>query len=342
MAIETLGPVMLDVAGLEVTLEEREIIAHPQVGGVIAFARNFHNPQQLADWVRQLREVKPYLIIAVDHEGGRVQRFKNGFTRIPAMFELATQKPSWLAAVGELMALELLSLGIDFSFAPVLDRFNPESRVIGDRAFAEQPEHIAPLAAQLIAGFNKAGMAAVGKHFPGHGYVAEDTHLEGAIDPRPLPDIEHSDLIPFKTLAPTLQGMMPAHVVFPEVDDNPVGFSRVWLQDILRGKLGFNGAIFSDDLSMAAAKAYGNPQERGAAALDAGCDMVLLCNAPADAIALIEGLEGENRRLELTHQDRLLALSARQARLQHNFHWAAVQQSAFWQRWHRALSDWQQ
>ena len=161
MTIE-LGPVMLDVAGLDITSEEREIIAHPQVGGVIAFARNYQSPEQLIDWVRQLREVKPHLLIAADHEGGRVQRFKTGLTRIPDMFSLATQKPEWLAPVGELMALELLALGVDFSFAPVLDRFNPDSKVIGDRAFAEKPQHIAKLAEQLIAGFSKAGMAAIG------------------------------------------------------------------------------------------------------------------------------------------------------------------------------------
>lgn len=340
MTIE-LGPVMLDVAGLDITREEREIIAHPQVGGVIAFARNYQNPEQLIDWVRQLREVKPHLLIAADHEGGRVQRFKTGLTRIPDMFSLATQKPEWLLPVGELMALELLALGADFSFAPVLDRFNPDSKVIGDRAFAEKPQHIAKLAEQLITGFSKAGMAAVGKHFPGHGYVAEDTHLEGAIDPRPLAEISESDLLPFKALASELEGMMPAHVVFPEVDENPVGFSKTWLQTVLRQELGFNGAIFSDDLTMAAAKAYGNPLERGSAALDAGCDMVLMCNAPSDAITLIEGLEGENYRVNSTHQARLLALSARKTRAQQNFHWAAVQKTPFWQRWHGLLTDWQ-
>lgn len=336
-----LGPVMLDVAGCDVTAQEREIIAHPQVGGVIAFARNYQNPTQLIDWVRQLREVKPDLLIAADHEGGRVQRFKTGLTRIPNMFTLATQKPEWLEPVGELMALELMALGVDFSFAPVLDRFNPESRVIGDRAFAEKPQHIAKLAEQLIAGFSKAGMAAVGKHFPGHGYVSEDTHVEGAIDPRSLEEIKQSDLLPFKAMASKLQGMMPAHVVFPEVDENPVGFSQTWLQAVLRQELGFTGAIFSDDLTMAAAKAYGNPSERGSAALDAGCDMVLMCNAADDAIALIEGLEAQNRRIESTHQSRLLALSARSARAQHNFDWAAVQKTSFWQRWHGQLTDWQ-
>lgn len=333
---------MLDVAGFDITAEEREIIAHPQVGGVIAFARNYQHPAQLIDWVRQLREVKPHLLIAADHEGGRVQRFKTELTRIPPMFTLATQKPEWLTPTGELMALELLALGVDFSFAPVLDRFNPDSRVIGDRAFAENPQHIAGLAEQLMAGFTKRGMAAVGKHFPGHGYVAEDTHLEGAIDPRPLPEIAQADLLPFKALAPKLQGMMPAHVVFPEVDDNPVGFSEVWLQTLLRGELGFNGAIFSDDLTMAAAKAFGDPLARGRAALDAGCDMVLMCNAPSDAIALIEGLEGTNLRISDEQEARLLALSARQARLQHNFDWAAVQKTAFWQRWHSLLTDWQE
>ncbi|HEY7774113.1 MAG TPA: beta-N-acetylhexosaminidase [Marinagarivorans sp.] len=332
--MSVLGSVMLDVAGQSLTVEEREVLAHPQVGGVILFARNYDNPQQLAELNRQIRECKKAILIAVDHEGGRVQRFREGFTRIPAMYELASRAPQLLPQTARLMAQELMAAGIDFTFAPVLDRFNPESHVIGDRAFAESPREIIQHGKAFLAGLAAAGMPAVGKHFPGHGGVTGDTHVETAVDEREFADIEATDLQPFAELASQLHGIMPAHVIFPCVSDSPVGFCRIWLQTILRAKLAFSGAIFSDDLSMAAAKIAGDPVERGLAARSAGCSMVLMCNQPDDAIALIEGFEQHNIRADETP---LRALSAEQARTQTGFNWQTLRASANWRQTHAAL-----
>lgn len=332
--MKALGSVMLDVSGMTLTAEEREVLAHPQVGGLILFSRNYDNPQQLIDLNRQIRECNKKLLIAVDHEGGRVQRFREGLTRIPAMHYLAQMAPDLIPATAALMARELMALGVDFTFAPVLDRFNPESQVIGDRAFSECPKEVVQYAEAFVSGLALAGMAAVGKHFPGHGGVVGDTHLETAIDERDFADIEETDLYPFAQLASKLQGVMPAHVVFPCLSDLPVGFSVEWLQGVLRESLQFSGAIFSDDLSMAAAKVAGGPVERGMAAMAAGCSMVLMCNQPNDAIQLIEGFERENIR----SQESLISnLSAVKARTQHGFNWKALQASSEWQATHRAL-----
>ncbi|WP_202904703.1 beta-N-acetylhexosaminidase [Marinagarivorans algicola] len=336
MKYSQLGHVMLDVQGTSLSAQEREVIAHPQVGGVILFARNYESVQQLIDLNRQIRACKPNILIAVDHEGGRVQRFKEGFTRIPSMYKLAQAAPTLLGPTAQLMALELMAVGIDFTFAPVLDRFNPESGVIGDRAFSESPANIIEYAGQFIEGLNAEGMAAVGKHFPGHGGVDGDTHLEGAVDSRDFQDIERTDLQPFKQLAAKLQGIMPAHVIFPCVSENPVGFSRQWLEGILRQQLHFTGAILSDDLSMVAAHIAGDPLERGLAAINAGCSMALMCNNPDGAIALIEGLEKQGL---VANETRLHPLSAHKRRAQHGFNWHALHKTATWLQTHRAINN---
>ncbi|HEY5292608.1 MAG TPA: beta-N-acetylhexosaminidase [Burkholderiales bacterium] len=306
---ESLGPVMLDIAGLELSAGESELLRHPLAGGVILFSRNYRSPQQLCELTAAIRALrKPELLIAVDHEGGRVQRFQQGFSRIPAMRRLGEawdrDRASACAAardIGCVLAGELLACGVDFSFTPVLDVDFGESGVIGDRAFHSDPAAIAQLSAALIAGLREAGMASVGKHFPGHGYVRADSHLAVPVDERSYAEIEAADLIPYRELINHgLAAVMPAHVIYPKVDAHPAGFSRKWLQQILRGQLDFDGMIFSDDLSMEGASVAGGVAERGAAALAAGCDMVLLCNAPEAAPKLLEGLAGglNQRRAE--------------------------------------------
>ena len=295
-----LGPVMVDVAGLELTPDDIERLQHPQVGAVILFARNFAAPLQLIQLAHSIRELRsPQLLIGVDHEGGRVQRFRHGFTAIPAMTELGKlwdRDPAQALAAargcGFVIASELQAHGVDFSFAPVLDVDYGESSVIGDRALHHDPHTVAVLAEALQAGLNAAGMSSVGKHFPGHGYVRADSHHEVPIDDRTLTEISAADLVPFQRLARSgMGGMMPAHVIYPKVDSRPAGFSSVWLQRILREKLGFEGLIFSDDLSMEGASTAGGVMSRANSALNAGCDMVLLCNDPRAQDTLLEGLE---------------------------------------------------
>jgi beta-N-acetylhexosaminidase len=295
-----LGPVFVDVAGLELTPDDIERLQHPQVGGVILFARNFAAPLQLIQLAHSIRELrKPSLLIASDHEGGRVQRFRHGFTPIPAMRELGKlwdRDPAQALAAargcGFVMGSELQAHGVDFSFAPVLDVDYGESSVIGDRALHSDPNIIAVLAEALQAGLNAAGMISVGKHFPGHGFVRADSHLEVPVDDRTLAEISAADLTPFQRLARSgLGGIMPAHVIYPKVDSKPAGFSSVWLQKILREKLGFEGIVFSDDLLMEGASTAGGIISRANAALNAGCDMALLCNDPRAQDPLLEGLE---------------------------------------------------
>src|SRR6266702_3819202 len=297
----TLGPVMLDVTGLRVTPEEKEILRHPSVGGVILFARNFESPRQLLALTTGIRALRrPELLIAVDHEGGRVQRFQEGFTRIPPMRLLgerwdagAAQARTLAESTGYVVAVELRAHGVDFSFAPVLDVDFGSSSIIGDRAFSDEPEVIAALAGAFVAGSTAGGTASVGKHFPGHGYVKADSHVDVPVDERELGEIEAADLLPYRELIKIgLGGIMPAHVIYPKVDRQPAGFSRVWLKDILRGRLGFDGMIFSDDLSMEGASVAGGVVQRAEAALAAGCDMGLLCNAPQSAPELLDALKG--------------------------------------------------
>jgi beta-N-acetylhexosaminidase len=294
-----LGPVFVDVAGLELTPDDIERLQHPQVGGVVLFARNFAAPLQLIQLTHSIREIrKPSILIAVDHEGGRVQRFRHGFTPIPPMRELGKlwdRDPAQALAAargcGFVIGSELQAHGVDLTFAPVLDVDYGESSVIGDRALHRDPNVIATLAEALQAGLNAAGMVSVGKHFPGHGYVRADSHLEVPVDDRSLAEISASDLIPFQRLARSLGGIMPAHVIYPKVDSRPAGFSSTWLQKILREKLGFEGIVFSDDISMEGASTAGGMVARANAALNAGCDMVLLCNDPRAQDTLLEGLE---------------------------------------------------
>ena len=295
-----LSPVMVDFGGLELTPDDVERLQHPQVGGVILFARNFAAPLQLIQLTHSIRELRtPALVIAVDHEGGRVQRFRHGFTPIPAMRELGklfdrdpAQGIAAARGCGFVMGSELQAHGVDFSFAPVLDVDYGESGVIGDRALHSDPNVIAVLAEALQAGLNASGMMSVGKHFPGHGYVRADSHHEVPIDERTLTEITARDLVPFQRLARSgMGGIMPAHVIYPKVDSKPAGFSAVWLQRILREKIGFEGLIFSDDLMMEGASTAGGVVARANAALNAGCDMALLCNDPRSADSLLEGLE---------------------------------------------------
>lgn len=311
------GPVMLDIAGTSLAADDRARIRHPLTGGVVLFARNFASRRQLCALVAAIRVVRPELLIAVDHEGGRVQRFlSDGFTHLPAMGALgalwhsdvdtgplvATRAAS---AVGIVLAAELRASGIDLSFTPVLDLNYGASSVIGDRAFDRDPRVVTLLAKSLMHGLALAGMANCGKHFPGHGYVAADSHSAVPVDDRPLASILADDARPYEWLGPALAAVMPAHVVYPEVDHSPAGFSKRWLQEILRGRLGFTGAIFSDDLSMEGASAAGDIVDAAQNALAAGCDMVLVCNAPARADALLAGLED---RRESTSRSRIAAL----------------------------------
>ena len=282
---------MLDVAGLTLAPDEREPINHPNTGAVILFARNYRDPQQLAELIGSIRAARDGdILIAVDQEGGRVQRFQNGFTRLPPAAAYA-QAPELAEPAGWLMAAELLAVGVDFSFAPVLDVDCGVSQIIGNRSFAADPELAARLASLFRKGMNAAGMAATGKHFPGHGAVALDSHLALPTDVRDLDSIRAKDLLPFKQLIDEgLEGIMPAHVVFPNIDPNPAGFSPYWIQQVLRRELGFNGVVFSDDLSMEGAASAGDFPERARRAQQAGCDMLLVCNNPVAAAQVLDAL----------------------------------------------------
>ena len=281
------GPVILGIEGTELSDADRARLAHPLAGGVILFSRNFESCAQLKALTASIRALRtPTLLICVDHEGGRVQRFRDGFTAIPAMRTLGEMWDSDVALaageahrLGHLLAGELRAHGVDFSFTPVLDIDFGASAVIGDRALHGNPNAVAHLASCLRRGLNAGGCAAVGKHFPGHGFIAADSHVDLPVDERTLDALAVDDLIPFAVLSKEgLEAVMPAHVVYPAVDSLAAGFSRVWLQDILRGRLGFAGLIFSDDLGMAGAHAAGDIVARAEAAAAAGCDMVLACN----------------------------------------------------------------
>ena len=298
----SLGPVMVDLAGPELTAEDRDLLRHPVVGGVILFSRNFSSPDQLAALTAAIHGLRePRLLIGVDQEGGRVQRFREGFTRLPPAGRfgaLYAQDPrracAACSAVAWLMAAELRVAGVDFSFAPVLDLDRGLSRVIGDRGFGPAVAQVVDLATAWTDGVRQAGMAAVGKHFPGHGGVEADSHTDLPVDERDLAALLATDLRPFARLIEHgLEAIMPAHVTYPRVAPEPAGFSPVWLRKVLREQLGFAGVIFSDDLNMAAAGAGGGYVERAQAAARAGCDMLLICNNRPAALTIVEALRGD-------------------------------------------------
>lgn len=276
---------MLDIAGTWLTAEDRQLLRQPQVAGLILFARNIEEPRQVRELSAAIRALRPDLLLAVDQEGGRVQRLRQGFVRLPAMRALADNANAEHLAeqCGWVMATEVLAAGLDLSFAPVLDLDHQRSAVVGSRSFEGDAQRATLLAGAFIRGMNAAGMAACGKHFPGHGWAEADSHVAIPVDERSLDEIRAKDLLPFRQLSQQLAAVMPAHVIYPHVDASPAGFSRRWLQGILRGELGFNGVIFSDDLSMAGAHVVGDAACRIEAALAAGCDMGLVCNDRAAA-----------------------------------------------------------
>ena len=296
----SLGPIMLDLRGQQLTPDERELLRHPLVGGIILFSRNYLNPEQLSELCAQIHRLRnPPLLIAVDHEGGHVQRFHDHFTALPAcrrygdQYDIDPDRALHLSELGGwLMAAELLAVGVDLSFAPVLDLDKGISQVIGTRAFHRHEDITTNLAKRFMRGMKEAGMAAVGKHYPGHGSVSQDSHTETPVDERSYEEIAISDLLPFERLIQAgLPGIMPAHVLYPAVDGELAGYSRVWLQRILRQQLGFQGVIFSDDISMAGAGIAGGYTDRTLAALTAGCDMVLICNNHEAAIVVLDELD---------------------------------------------------
>lgn len=302
-----IGALMLDIAGTELTQEDIELLKAPQVGGMILFGRNIESPEQVRALTDHMRQIRPDILIAVDQEGGRVQRLKQGFTLLPAMGkfgELYLSEPEKALELAEqcgwLMAAEVLAVGIDFSFAPVLD-LNDVSDVIGDRGFAKNMQDIIPLASAFLKGMKRAGMASTGKHFPGHGSVKADSHVAAAVDLRSYDEIYQKDMQSFIQLQPQLDALMPAHVIYENVDPNPAGFSPYWIQKILRQELQFDGVLFSDDLSMQAACVAGGADARIQAALNAGCDMGLVCNNRESACIALDGIQN----IALPNQERL-------------------------------------
>jgi beta-N-acetylhexosaminidase len=287
------GALMLDIAGTWLTAEDRLLLRQPEVGGVILFARNIEHPRQVRELCATIRALRPDLLLAVDQEGGRVQRLRQGFVRLPAMRAIADNPNAEELAehCGWVMATEVLAAGLDLSFAPVLDLDHQRSAVVGSRAFEGDAQRATQLAGAFIRGMNAAGMAATGKHFPGHGWAEADSHVAIPRDERSLEQIRASDLQPFARLSRQLAAVMPAHVIYPQVDALPAGFSRRWLQDILRGELQFAGVIFSDDLSMAGAHVVGDAACRIEAALTAGCNMGLVCNDRAAAELALSALQ---------------------------------------------------
>ena len=298
---DAVGVLMLDLEGPVLTPLEQELLQRPAVGGLILFSRNYVSPAQLQDLVAAIRESDETLLIAVDQEGGRVQRFREGFLALPPLHAfgiLAKTDPGRAQAAallsGWAMAAELLQYGIDFSFAPVLDLYQAHNQVIADRAFSEDVDSVISLARAYIAGMNEAGMAATGKHFPGHGSVVADSHVELPVDPRDWEELQGSDFKAFAGCIDVLDAVMPAHVIYPAVDSECAGYSEVWIKQKLRKQLGFDGVVFSDDLTMAAASGAGGVAQRAEKALAAGCDMVLVCNHQESAIAVADWLDAGN------------------------------------------------
>ena len=335
-----MGPVMLDVHGTSLSQEDKEILQHPLVGGLIFFTRNYQSPEQIADLSQQIRiAAKKPILIAVDHEGGRVQRFRDGFSLIPAMGKLWQMSEKNLTLAKELakqsailMALEVQAVGIDISFAPVLD-INNISDVIGDRAFHQQPDYVTELAEAFIDGLHQVGMKATGKHFPGHGSVKADSHIDLPIDNRSKADVFQQDLVPFQQLIARgkVDALMPAHVIFPDIDSQAVGFSHYWLQNILREQLGFNGVIFSDDLSMQGAASVGGYIERAEAAQAAGCDMLLLCN---NRDGCVDVLDNANLSISSVGAQRLSMLLKKA-----DSQWSSLKNNSAWQQARQSLNN---
>ena len=332
------GPLMLDLAGVSLQPEEQHLIANPLIGGIILFSRNYQSPQQVQDLILQIRAVRQDVIIAVDQEGGRVQRFKDGVTRLPPLRRLGEMyqqdRAQALATAqdwGWLMAAEMTSLGVDISFAPVLDIDYGRSQVIGDRAFGHDTETIIPLAQAYIEGMSNAGMAATGKHFPGHGWVVADSHVDIPVDDRTQEEIVAVDMEPFRELADKLQGIMPAHVIYSRIDSQPAGFSDYWINEQLRQSLGFSGVVFSDDLTMEGARVAGGFPDRAAAALAAGCDMVLVCNQREGAIEVLNWLETAEVKVD---EAKFAALRACP-----QWDWQTLQSQPRWQALHNNLAN---
>ena len=337
---QPLGSVFIDIAGATLTADDTRRLQHPATGGLVLFSRNYQTPEQITELIAEIRALRsPSLLIAVDQEGGRVQRFQTGFTRLPAAAALLehtageiTQACEMAKTFGWLMAAELRSVGVDFSFAPVLDLDYGLSSIIGDRAFAAQATDVSRLGQAWMQGARTAGMISVGKHFPGHGGVQLDSHLDLPIDTRDIQQIEQQDLQPFQHLITEgLEAIMPAHLVYTAYDSHPAGFSSRWLQHILREKLGFDGAILSDDLNMQAAiTCYPTAAERATAALQAGCDALLICNNPTAADEILETVPqistptAANRLARLYGQPTSFDLST----LQQQHRWRAANQLA--------------
>lgn len=336
----TLGPLMIDVAGKELDAQDRELLAHPLVGGLILFTRNFDSIEQLERLIAEIRAVRtPALLVAVDHEGGRVQRFRKDFTVLPSMrtigreYDLnATAGKELSRQAGWLLAAELRAVNIDISFAPVVDLDYGVSSVIGDRAFHRDPRIVAELAIAFMNGMRDAGMVATAKHFPGHGGVAPDSHVAMPVDRRQLADLDE-DIYPYQRLIDNgLASVMAAHVVYSEIDALPSGFSRRWLQDELRGRMGFTGAVFSDDLNMAGASIVGDMPERVRAALSAGCDIVPVCNNRQGVLQVIDSLSGSGDPVSQIRLARLRGTPGSPDRL-------ALRDTEQWQRSERSVKS---
>ncbi|MEZ0122436.1 MAG: beta-N-acetylhexosaminidase [Candidatus Reddybacter sp.] len=331
------GPLMLDLDGTSLSDTERELLMQSPVGGVIFFARNISSKEQFMALTAEVSALRPELLLAIDQEGGRVQRLREGYTILPPMQRLGTfftedskRGAELLHNTGWLLAAEMIASGLDFSFAPVLDLDSSHCEVIANRSFSLDPTIAGAAAGLFIDGMAEAGMAATGKHFPGHGGVTADSHLEIPYDARSLAELQSRDLVPFKALSPKLQGIMPAHIVFPEVDSKAVGFSSYWLQNILRNELAFEGVIFSDDLSMKGADQLGTYAEKAEAALSAGCDMVLVCNNRQGALEVLEFLQ---TRVEAYSSPRLPIMKA-----QKQWQWAELVNEARWLATREALT----
>lgn len=314
-----LGPIMLDIGATELTDEDKRRLMHPLTGGVILFSRNYASRKQLMALAQEIKALRtPHLLIAVDQEGGRVQRFKTDFSRLPAMRELGKiwdQNPvrarHLARQTGFVLAAELVVAGVDLSFTPVLDIDHGQSSVIGDRAFHRDPQIVSTLGHALMTGLKAGGMQAVGKHFPGHGGIQADSHLEKSVDLRRYADIEMDDLVPFQRMINFgLAGIMAAHVIYPDVDQYPAGFSSRWLESILRQQLQFEGCIFSDDLSMQGAAYFSSIVARASAALKAGCDMILVCNDSDAVDELLDTLQWDSSAISIARVARMHAKRA--------------------------------